>query len=146
MDEKLLLSHIINLRLENQRNSNIDCHHVIPKQVLSNNIDQMSEMVGVNSSEDLTRNPSKSEIYECAKLFVILSSCPSFYERLYKKAVYGPEFRIAMLALNIVKKSKGDLKLGALKIFAKISSMLGFKHISNKENESVSLTKNILFF
>ena len=107
-------------------------------------MEKLSQMVGFNGAEDLANNLSKSEINDNAKMFGGLISCPSFYERLYEKAIFGPKFRIAMLASNIVKKSKDDFNLDALKIFAKISSVLGFKHISNNGNESVGLMKNIL--
>ena len=147
LDKKVLLGHIVTLRLENQRileeSENPKCEYDIPPKVLLETIEKLSLMVGVNSAEDVIKNLSKSDINNNAKLFGVLSSCPSFYERLYKKAIYGPQFRIAMLASKIVKKSKVDFELGSLKIFAKISSMLGFKHISNTGNKSVGL-KNIL--
>ena len=74
-----------------------------------------------------------------------LNSCPSFYERLYQKAIYGPKSRIGMLASNIIKKAKGDFKIRTQKIFAKISSVLGFKHIFPRQegNEHIVWTKNM---
>ena len=144
LDKKVLWSHLITLRLENQRIHNLECKYGIPKKVLISNMEKLSQMVGFNSTEDLATNLSKSDINDNAKMFGILISCPSFYERLYEKAIYGPKFWIAMLASNIVKKSQDDFNLDALKIFAKISSFLGFKHISNTGNESVGLKKNIL--
>ena len=144
LDKKVLWSHLITLRLENQRIHNLECKYGIPIKVLKNNMEKLSQMVGFNSTKDLANNLSKSDINDNAKMFGILISCPSFYERLYEKAVYGPKLRITMLASNIVKKSKDDFNLDALKIFAKISSFLGFKHISNTGNESVGLAKNLL--
>ncbi len=106
-------------------------------------------MVGLNSSEEITRNFSKSDIDYSAKMFVALWSCPSFYEKLYRQAIYGPKSRIAMLAANILKKSKGDFKLKAQKIFAKISSVLGFQmleyqHIFHDRERNESMGSNIL--
>ena len=144
LDKKVLWSHLITLRLENQRIHNLECKYGIPIKVLISNMEKLSQMVGFNSFEELANNLSRSDINDNAKMFGILISCPSFYERLYEKAIFGPKSKIAMLASNIVKKSKDEFNLYALKIFAKISSFLGFKHISNTGNESVGLTKNLL--
>ena len=105
-----------------------------------------------NSKDEKPSDLSKSEINKAAQLYFALNSCPSFFEKLYWKAIYinGPNSRISMLASRIPTKLKGDLKEKALKMFTKMSSMLGFKHISyhhdgNKSiGQNVVLTKNIL--
>ena len=78
-------------------------------------------------------------------MFFALNSCPSYIEKSYWKAMYGPDSRIAMLASNILKKAKGDFKVKALKIFEKVISILGFQYISyhHGENKSVELNRNI---
>ena len=54
-----------------------------------------------------------------------------------------------MLASNIIKIVEEDFKLKAQKIFAKITSVLGFQHISNNHKEEIGgirnhiLTRNI---
>ena len=81
-------------------------------------------LVGNEGSEDVKYNISKSEFNEAAKMYFTLNSCPHL-EKLYWKAIYGPDSRISMLASNILKMVEGDFKAKALKIFAKITSMLG---------------------
>ena len=49
---------------------------------------------------------------------------------LYKNALYGEKFRIAIIASNIIQKAESGFKVSAIKIFAKISSVLGFQQIS----------------
>ena len=57
---------------------------------------------------------------------------------------------MAMLTSNIIKKAKGEFKKVALNIFAKMSSVLGFQHLSFQQNgnksveRNMELTKNIL--
>ena len=102
-------------------------------------------MVGVEISEEININFSKSNIYDGAVLYFTLNSCPSFLERLYWNAIYGPgpTSRITMLASNIIKKAKFDTR-GAEKIFAKISSVLGFQHIKNNDTRE-GLQKSEIF-
>ena len=112
----------------------------------------MSHLVGNVGPEDMKYNISKGELNKAAIMFFALNSCPSFFENLYWKAIYGPgpASRISMKASNILKKAKGDFKVKSLKIFEKIISVLGFQYISyhHEENESVEknkkLTRNIL--
>ena len=101
-------------------------------------------MVGFNSSEDNKRNFSKSDISYSGEIFMALNSCPSFYERLYEKAIYGPKLRIAMLASKVVKKAKNIFKFFAQKIFAKISSVLGFQHLFYNQKRNKSIDFDIL--
>ena len=72
-----------------------------------------------------------------------LNSCPTFYIKLYWRAIYGNESRIAKFASNIIRKAKDGFKVKAQKIFARISSVIGFQHISYRHNGSSSNTLNI---
>ena len=96
-----------------------------------------------NSKDEKPSDLSKSEINKAAQLYFALNSCPSFFEKLYWKVIYGPVSRISMSASNILKKAKGDSKVKALKIFEKIISVLGFQHISYHHEENKSVEKNI---
>ena len=99
-------------------------------------------MLGDKSPQEIYRNLSGSNI-NSAKMFIALNACPSFYVKLYWKTIYGPSSRISMLASNILKKAKGDFKIKALKIFAKMSSVLGFQHISYHHGGNQSVGKDI---
>ena len=50
-----------------------------------------------------------------------------------------------MLASKIIRKVKHDFKFKAIEIFAKVSSMLGFKHILYEHDESKRITENVVF-
>ena len=77
-------------------------------------------------------------------MFMALNSCPSFYVKLYWNAIYGNESRMAKFAANIIRKAKDDFKEKAQRIFSKMSSVLGFQHISYHYNEKETSTgKNI---
>ena len=154
LDKKVIWSHIKTLRFEFLKNNSLlPCQSettLIPDNHISSNVEKFSKIVRIGISEKMNKNFSKSDITESAKLFLALNSCPSIFVKLYWKAIYGPEQRMAMLTSNIIKKAKGDLKKGALNIFARVSSVLGFQHLSfhHKRNESVGrnmeLTKNTM--
>ena len=74
-------------------------------------------------------------------MFMALNVCPSEFIRLYRRALYGPQSRIAILALNIAKKATNDLKIKAIKILAKITSLLEFQHISYNHEGNGSFEK-----
>ena len=76
-------------------------------------------------------------------MFLALNSCPSFYVKLYWKAIYGNESRMAQFATNIIQKANNDFKARAQKIFAKISSVLGFQYIFHHYDGKESTYKNI---
>ena len=99
-------------------------------------------MVGNEGSEDIKHNFSKSDLDEAAKFFFALNACPSFYEKLYSKVIYGHDSRMSMLASNILKNAKGNFKGKALKIFEKIISVLGFQYISNHQSQKYLETLN----
>ena len=155
MNKNDVLSHIKTLRFEYLKkylqNISHECEFstLIPHDHLSSNVEKISQILRRSIYEKIyNKNFSKSDLTESAKLFLALNSCPSFYEKLYWKAIYGPEERMAMLTSNIIKKAKGEYKKVALNIFAKVSSVLGFQRLSfqQKGNKSVErkmeLTKN----
>ena len=85
-------------------------------------------------------------------MFIALNSCPSFLEKLYWKAFYKSRTTetITLLTSKIVKQSKPNVKSRALKVFAKITQVFGFKHIkfqheaNQSVGENVKLMKNIV--
>ena len=104
-------------------------------------------MIRVNSSDQINSNLAEKDINLAAEMFFGLNSCPSIYEKLYWKAIYGTNSNVetAILASNIIKMSTNDFKKGSLKIFAKISKVLGFQHILFHDKElNNSGSKNTL--
>ena len=84
-------------------------------------------------------------------MFFAMNSCPSPIVRLYWRVMYGDKSRITLMASNIIKKVQDDLRIKARKIFGRITSVLGFQHITDypKGNQSdftiiTELRKNIL--
>ena len=136
MHEKAIWNHIRTLRFQFLKKKNVDitCEDgYISKFHIISNIEELSRFLGVhNVSNDKARNLSQDSINKGAEMFVALNLCPSDFIRLYLKSIYGPQSRIAILASNIVKKVKNDLRKKAIQIFVKISSLLGFQHISYK--------------
>ena len=101
--------------------------------------DKFSQLVGAeNISNEIYDNVSNKNVNE-AENFIALSSCPSFYARLYWLAIYGPKTRIPILAADIIKKAKEEDKIKARRIFAKISSVLGFEHITFHGEKNTTL-------
>ena len=144
LDKMVIWSHIKTLRFEYLKTSIPECEKsFILKSLISSNIEKFSHIVGISISERINKNFSKSNITEFAKLFLALNSCPSFYEKLYWKAIYGPRERMAMLTSNIIKKAKGDFKKIALNIFARVSSVLGFQRLSFQDKGNKSVERNM---
>ena len=109
-----------------KKNGNPKCEKgFISNEDISNNFGKMSHLVGNVGPEDMKYNISKSELNKAAIMFFALNSCPSFLEKLYWKAIYGPDSSISMKASNVLKKAKGDFRVKSLKIFEKIISVLG---------------------
>ena len=145
LERRLIKDYVKRLRIEYlMKNIDLNCEKsFIPLKKIIFHFEKLSKMVGDKSSHEIDRNLSRSDINSAAEMFIALNSCPSFYVKLYWKAIYGNESRMAKFASNILRKAKDGFKTRAQKIFAKISSMLGFKHISyNHDGESTS--KNIL--
>ena len=104
-------------------------------------------MIGVKhkSPQEISKYLSRSNIDVIAKMFLSLNSCPSFYGKLYWKVIYGRESRIVKFASNIIRKAKDDFKGKARTIFAKLSSVLGFKYISyHYEGNNIIGSNNVL--
>ena len=149
-DQKVIWSLIIPLRIEYLKNPHLkhkDCkNNFIPLRDMVVNLEKLSQMVGViELSNKINSNFSKIDIDFSGKIFVTLNSCPTFFEKLYLKAIYETEKAdtIAMLTSNIIKKSKPDFKIKALKIFAKISLVFRFQHISFYHETNASFEKHI---
>ena len=146
LERKPIKDYAKSLRIEYLiKNSDLTCEKsFIPLNFIPLHFEKLSQMVGnTKSSYEINSNLSRSDINSAAEMFMALNSCPSFYVKLYWKVIYGNESRMAKLASNIIQKAKDGFKARAQKIFAKISSMLGFKHVTyNHDGERTS--KNIL--
>ena len=152
LEKKVKWNRISNLRFDYLRNYiDQNCASILTDSILNNLKDYMDGNKA--SAVVMNFNMSKSDFNgDVEMFFVVLNSCPSFLEKLYWKVLYGigPTSRISLLASNILKKAKGTDKMRALKIFSKISSVLGFQHISyhHEGNKSVGgniiLTKNVM--
>ena len=75
-------------------------------------------------------------------MFIALNLCPTFYVKLYWQLIYGNESRMTKFASNIIRKTEDGFKVKAQKIFAKISSVIGFQHISYYHEGNISIAMN----
>ena len=98
LDKKVMLGRIKSLRFAYlKENSLLKCEDtLIPANYISSNLEKFSQIVEISISEKINTNFSKSDIIETAKLYLDLNSCPSFFEKLYWEAIYGPEERMAI--------------------------------------------------
>ena len=151
LEKKVIQSYVKRIRIEYLiKNTERFCENgFLSTQNILTNFENLSQMVGDIDSQEVNWNSSRSSIDFGAKMFITLNSCPSFYVKLYWKTIYGGDDRIAKFASNIIRKAKYDFKERAIKIFAKISSMLGFQHISLHEGNKnvgmhIDLSKNIV--
>ena len=88
-------------------NSQVACEDtLIPTKYISENVEKLAEMVEVEISKEINNSFSKSEIMDCAEMFISLNSCPSYLEKLYLKVFYESETtgKIALFTSNIVKQ------------------------------------------
>ena len=153
VERKVLWRHIKSIRFKYLKgiispkciNTDVFDHGFISNEDIQNNFEKVLQLGENEDSDEKKFNHSKIEINEAAKLFFDLNSCPSFYEKLYWKAIYGPNSRILLLASNILKRVEGNFKVKALKIFAKMTSVLGFQHISYKNLEEETDERNTTF-
>ena len=103
------------------------------EKIIIQNVEKFSQTVKVNISEAkvIMKNLSRNAIQVGGLMFHALNVCPSFNLKLYFKAIYGGNEvkRVAMIALKMIKKEKGSNRMDAIKIFDKISSVLGFEYI-----------------
>ena len=119
-------SQILSLRVEYlKKNSNTKCYiGFISEDNFYNDLEQKLH-VPRNKTLHKHSNFSKSKIDEAEKMFITLFSCPSFYEKVYWKAIFGPTSKMIKLASKILKKSEGKFEPRALNIFSKMSAVLG---------------------
>ena len=131
LQKKVMLSYVKHLRNEYLiKHTDLTCEDAfIPQQHILKNFKNLSQIIGVKKSQEISKNSSinRNNINFSAEMFFALNSCPSFYVKLYWKAIYGNESRMAIFASNIIQKAKDDFKGKAKKIFSRISSVLGFQ-------------------
>ena len=145
LDKKVIWSKIKDVRLEYLiKNIGLPCEKkFIPEPNIISNFEKLSHLAQVKNPDQINFNLSKSDINVGAEMFMFLNGCPTSDVRLYWKVIYGKQAaRTAALASNIIQKGKQDFKIKAVKIFAKICSVLGFQHIGFSQNDS--LTKKIV--
>ena len=149
LERRLIKGYVKRLRDEYLiKNIGLPCEitnrNFIPFNFVTLHFEKLSQMVGATrSSYEINRNLSRSDINSAAEMFMALNSCPSFYVKLYWKVIYGNESRMAKFASNIIRKAKDGFKARAQKIFAKISSVIGFQHISYHHEGNSSIAMNI---
>ena len=148
LERKLIQEYVLRLRIEYLiQNTDLTCEKsFIPSKYISLHFEKLSQMVGDRNTrnfDEINRNLSRSDINSAAEMFIALNSCPSFYVKLYWKVFYGNESRMAKFASNIIRKAKDGFKERAQIIFAKISSVIGFQHISYHHEGNRSIAMNI---
>ena len=147
-EKKLIQGYVKRLRNEYLlTNIHIACEKMfIRSDLISLYFDKLSQMVrGKNSRPPGPQGPftSKEDINFGGEMFMALNSCPTFYVKLYWKAIYGNESKMAKFASNIIRNAEDGFKVRAQKIFAKISSVIGFQHISYHHEGNRSIAMNI---
>ena len=150
LDNKVLWSHVKSARINYLKN-NLDHHtcveNFIPNKHISSNLKHLSKLIGKESlEEEVNDEMSTDSITSGTKMFLALNSCPSNFAKLYSKAIYNNKeaSHIIMATLTILKKSHDSLKNDALKIFAKIDSVLGLNHLNHWDGNQ-TLGRNIEF-
>ena len=128
LEKKVIFSYVKHLRIEYLiKHTTLTCERAfIPLQNIINNFENLSQILGERNSQEIRNNLSRRNINIGAEMFLALNSCPSFYVKLYWKAMYGSESRMAKFTSNIIQKAKDSFKVKAQQIFGKISSVLGF--------------------
>ena len=122
-----------------KRNADIECieGNTISKEDINSNYEKLSEMLKAwNVTDQVKKNTTRDKIEIGGKMYATLNSCPSFFERLYHKVIYGQQLQTPILSLNILRKTKGDFKMKSLNIFAKIISVFGFQYIQDESDNS----------
>ncbi len=144
LEKRLIQGYVKRLRNEYLlKNVDLTCEGKFIPSYTSLHFEKLSQMVGERNFDVIGRNSSKDDINFGAELFIALNSCPTFYVKLYWKAIYGNESRIARFASNIIRNAKDGFKVRAQRIFAKISSVIGFQHISYHHEGNRSIAMNI---
>ena len=111
----------------------------IPENEIRLNYEKLINLVkGENITMVAEEKLSKTIIRKGGKMFSSLNSCPSFYEKLYFKIIFGSKTQsmIARSALNIAKEAK-EFQQKALQIFSKFTSFLGYENIQYDNDSSV---------
>ena len=99
----------------------------------------------------MNKTLSKETLNSNGELFLALNSCPSDETMIYNKIIYGdgPNSRILILSMNLIKKTVGEFKTVAWNIFSKIGSILKLRYVKSGErverdsqNEDIELQKN----
>ena len=133
-------------QLKQYSNSNFKSVYCFTNEELISIVESFREFVGVqNISDGITGRLSKDTLNEGAEMFQSLYSCPTFFVRLYLKAIYGKKTSttMVMLASKIVKKASNDFREKAIKIFEKIASVFRFQYISQYHKENSNFERNI---
>ena len=123
-----------------------DCYGFISKAEIESNqrkIEQNFQLFNISDVRNVSL--SKKQIDIGSEMFMMLNTCPDFYKKIYHKAFYGPQSRIGPLSLNILKKAEPNFKAKAKQIFAKVTSVLGFKYIQQTKSAkgTIEFTKSI---
>ena len=96
----------------------------------------------------MNKTLSKEIISSAGEMFMALNFCPSDETIGFNKIIYGdgPNSRILILSMNIIKRTAEELKTGALKIFSKIASILNLRYVQARtrdpQNGDIELQKN----
>ena len=133
-------------QLKQYSNSNFKSVYCFTNEELISIVETFRNFVGVqNISDEVNSKISKDILNEGAEMFQSLYSCPSFFVRLYLKAIYGNKTSttMTMLASKIVKKASNDYREKAIQIFEKIASVFGFQYISDYHMENQNFARNI---
>ena len=133
-------------QLKQYSDGNFKFIYCFTNEELVSTINEFARLVGVqNILDKINGSLSKSTLNNGAEMFQFLYSCPSFYVRLYLKTFYENKTSttLAMLASKIIKKANEDFKDKAVKIFAKVASVLGFQFISHYNKDNRRFERNI---
>ena len=133
-------------QLRRYSNNNFKYIFCFTTEELTSTVEKFAKFVGVNNiSDEINVDLSKKTLEDGAEMFQSLYACPSYYVRLYLKAIYGnrTSTEMAILASKIVKKATSDFKDKAAKIFEKITLVLGYQYISHYNRESQNFQANI---
>ena len=144
-EKKLIQDNVKRLRNEYLlKNIHLTCERkFIPLDFITLHFERLSQMVGDTNFDETSSNSSKDDINFGAELFMALNSCPTFYVKLYWEIIYGNVSIISKFASNVIRKAEDGFKVKAQKIFAKISSVIGFQHISYYHEGNKSIAMNI---
>ena len=91
LQKKVMLSYVKHLRNEYLiKHTDLTCEDAfIPQQHILKNFKNLSQIIGVKKSQEISKNSSinRNNINFSAEMFFALNSCPSFYVKMYWKAI-----------------------------------------------------------